>query len=140
MLKRVSTELFHQFLEKKIIEYNSSKVPSFISKKESKKMCYAFEEDSKHLAGISLEYFLGIMHINFLWVDEQLRGKKVGEQLLLLAEDIAIKNECSIIYLETFTFQAPNFYKKYGFEEFGRLENIPEINTDLYFLKKSLKG
>lgn len=136
MIKIVYTQTSHNFFEEKIIEYNANKVSSFISDKSRQKLCYAYEEGFQVLAGMSLEFYWGILHINFLWVDEKSRWEKIGEQFLSLAKDIANKNACSIIYLETYSFQAPDFYKRYGFEEFGRLDNIPNENSTLYFMKK----
>lgn len=66
------------------------------------------------------------MHINYLWVDESMRGKKIGKDLLHFAESLAIDKNCTVIYLETFSFQAPEFYKKYGFEVFGKLDTVPK--------------
>jgi hypothetical protein len=40
-------------------------------------------------------------------------------------------------YLDTFSFQAPEFYKKCGHQEFGTLENFPTGHTR-YFLTKKL--
>ncbi|WP_285017220.1 GNAT family N-acetyltransferase, partial [Lactococcus garvieae] len=118
---------------------NNSVVSAKISKSPSSSVCYCYEKNSKCLAGISLEYYYGIMHINFLWVDKELRGNKIGEQLLLIAEELARKVECSVIHLETFSFQAPEFYKKNGFEEFGKLENILDNKETLYFMKKVME-
>lgn len=138
MIKKMDSDQFHKFLENKIITYNSSKVSRNTNHKPSEHTCYIYEENSKKVAGVSLEYYWGIMYIKFLWVDEKMRGKGIGEELLIFVENLAIKKKCSIMYLETFTFQAPNFYKKFGFEEFGTLKNIPEKGVTLYFMKKYL--
>ncbi|HFK2761790.1 TPA: GNAT family N-acetyltransferase [Enterococcus faecalis] len=140
MFKKVSPELFHQFLENKIIQHNKSKVSVSTNSRYNDRICYAYEKNFKYKAGISIECYWGIMHINYLWVDESLRGKKIGKELLSFAEKLAIDKNCMIIYLETFSFQAPEFYKKNGFEEFGKLNNIPDENSTLYFMKKNLKG
>lgn len=140
MFKKVSPELFHQFLENKIIQHNKTKVSISTNNRYSERVCYAYEENSKYTAGVSLECYWGIMHINYLWVDESMRGKKFGKDLLHFAENLAIDKDCIVIYLETFSFQAPEFYRKYGFETFGKLDNIPEENSTLYFMKKNLKG
>ena len=73
MIKIVYTQTSHNFFEEKIIEYNANKVSSFISDKSRQKLCYAYEEGFQVLAGMSLEFYWGILHINFLWVDEKSR-------------------------------------------------------------------
>ncbi len=40
-------------------------------------------------------------------------------------------------YLDTFSFQAPDFYKKQGYEVFGELRDFPEGHRR-YFLRKQL--
>ncbi|MDG4967168.1 GNAT family N-acetyltransferase [Lactococcus lactis] len=137
MIKKISFDCFHEFLENNIIEYNMSKKP-ILKENSGEKICYAYEKNFEYLAGISLEYYLGFMHINFLWVDEKLRGKRIGESLILVAENLAKEVGCSVIFLETFSFQAPDFYKKNGFEEFGRIENNSNNNDTLYFMKKTI--
>lgn len=139
MIRKTNSEQFHKFLENKIITYNNDKVSSNTNRKPSEHVCYLYEENLETVAGVSLEYYWGIMHINFLWVDEKMRGKGIGEKLITFAENLAIEKNCSIIYFETFTFQAPNFYGKLGFEVFGILENIPEKGVTLYFMKKYLE-
>jgi hypothetical protein len=40
-------------------------------------------------------------------------------------------------YLDTFSFQAPDFYKKLGYEVFGELQDFPH-GHQRYFMKKRL--
>jgi hypothetical protein len=40
-------------------------------------------------------------------------------------------------YLYTFSFQAPHFYRRRGYEEFGRIDGLPPGHTCIW-LKKSL--
>lgn len=88
-----------------------SKKP-ILKENSGEKICYAYEKNFEYLAGISLEYYLGFMHINFLWVDEKLRGKRIGESLILVAENLAKEVGCSVIFLETFLFRLQIFIKK----------------------------
>jgi GNAT superfamily N-acetyltransferase len=72
-----------------------------------------------------------------MWVREDLRGQGFGRQLLEKAETEARQRGAKRAYLDTFSFQAPAFYKKLGYEEFGRLEDFPAGHTR-YFLVKTL--
>lgn len=38
-------------------------------------------------------------------------------------------------YLNTFSFQAPEFYKTMGYKEFGRLDNFPTGHTPTFLTK-----
>ncbi len=75
------------------------------------------------------------MHIDSLWVDEALRGKKWGSSLLRAAEEEGIERGCTIAYTDTFTWQAPKFYEKQGYTLYGKLENFPKGNTLFYYVK-----
>ena len=50
-----------------------------------------------------------------LWVAQDVRGQGVGSELMDGFEQDAIRRGCSLVYLETFTFQAPEFYQKRGY-------------------------
>lgn len=54
-------------------------------------------------------------YIDFLWLDESLRGTGLGRQLLDLACECARSKKCTAVTLFTSDFQAPGFYRKYGF-------------------------
>ena len=62
----------------------------------------------------------------------------LGKRLLTEIEKIAVEEDCTLIHLNTFDFQAKDFYIKYGYEIFGVLEDCPE-NHCRYYLKKKLK-
>jgi ribosomal protein S18 acetylase RimI-like enzyme len=73
-----------------------------------------------------------------LWVDEKHRNKGLGTQLLLKAEVLAGKRGCKYVHLDTFSFQAPEFYRKLGYKRFGALKPFPKGSTR-YFLYKKIK-
>lgn len=84
---------------------------------------------------IGMVYYKG-MHIQLLWVDEVHRFRGLGSKLLNTAEILAKEHSCTIIYLDTFGFQAPNFYPKHGFEVFGVLEKFPKNYDRTFYAKK----
>ncbi len=72
-----------------------------------------------------------------LWVSEAVRGTGVGRGLMERAEAIARKRDCIGCYLDTFSFQSPEFYYRLGYKEFGRIEDFPPGYTR-FWLKKRL--
>ncbi|MDB5318040.1 MAG: putative acetyltransferase [Rhodospirillales bacterium] len=80
--------------------------------------------------------FWGWLFIDWLWLAADLRGKKFGGELLLRAEDIARGRGCKNVYTDTFSFQAPKFWEKNGYKEFGRLDDMPEGHSRIWFRKK----
>lgn len=79
----------------------------------------------------------GWLRIGTLWVDARLRGQGYGRQLMAAAEAEGRQRGCHSAYLDTFSFQAPAFYERCGYEVFGTLEAFPGGHTR-FFMRKSL--
>jgi GNAT superfamily N-acetyltransferase len=77
------------------------------------------------------------LHIDLMWVREDLRGCGYGHRLLALAEDEARQRGAKNAYLDTFSFQAPDFYLQHGYQVFGELQDFP-AGHQRYFLAKQL--
>ena len=80
----------------------------------------------------------GWLELTLLWVPEPLRGRRYGERLLRIAEEVARMQGCRGVFLNTFSFQAHPFYERFGYEVFGELPDHPVGHT-LYFMKKMLQ-
>jgi GNAT superfamily N-acetyltransferase len=80
---------------------------------------------------------LGLLFIDLFYLPPELRKMGVGSDILRRFEDEGRKRGCSAAFLYTISFQAPDFYKKYGWEEFGHIDCKPE-GTRRIFMKKSL--
>jgi GNAT superfamily N-acetyltransferase len=81
--------------------------------------------------------YWGWLHVDLLWVREDLRHLRQGSALLQAAEQAAIERGCCGSHLDTFSFQALGFYLKHGYTVFGELEGIPPGHSQ-YFLRKTL--
>jgi ribosomal protein S18 acetylase RimI-like enzyme len=75
--------------------------------------------------------------IDLIWVKEELRGRGYGHRLLTLAENEARQRGAKNAHLDTFSFQAPSFYKQHGYQVFGELADFPP-GHQRYFLRKQL--
>lgn len=80
----------------------------------------------------------GWLRIDVLWVQENLRGQGFGKQLLAEAEAEGVRRGCQFATLDSFSFQAPELYKKHGYTEFAVLDKIAG-NQTWHFLKKDLR-
>lgn len=78
----------------------------------------------------------GWMHIEILWLSSELRGQGLGKGLIEKAEELARKNGCNGVHLDTFSFQAPDFYTGLGYQVFGKIDDYPNEGQCRYFLKK----
>ena len=90
------------------------------------------------IGGLLGETFWGWLYVEFMWVEEALRGQGYGKKLLATAEREAIARGCTNALLDTFSFQAFEFYQRCGYEVFGTLEDFPTPHKRFY-MRKSLK-
>ena len=77
----------------------------------------------------------GWLYLSLLWVDESLRGQGWGKKLLERFEAEATARDCHSAWVDTYGFQAPGFYEKLGYREFGRLDNFPPGFSRLFYWK-----
>lgn len=126
-----------EFLVDKIVEYNLTKVP--LKQEETfTSLSKVIEIDNEIVGGIvSRMYCWNCLYIDTLWVKEEYRNNGFGKVLLKEIERIAKEKGCYLIHLDTFTFQAKDFYIKYGYEIFGVLDDCPK-GFKRYFLKKNI--
>ncbi len=98
---------------------------------------YVIKENDLIIAGInSCIYNWGILYIDVLFVDEQHRGNNLGSSLLAHVEADARQMGAHLVHLDTFDFQAKDFYLKHGYVVFGTLDNCPEGHKRYYLSKR----
>lgn len=104
----------------------------------AQRLCYAvFGPGDEIVGGV-----IGVVHWNWLYVDlmwlrEDLRGRGDGHRLLALLEEEARQHGATQVYLDTFSFQAPEFYRRHGYRVYGELKDFP-AGHDRLFLTKTL--
>jgi len=94
------------------------------------------DEHAEVVGGLLGAIWGGWLHVAILWVAEPLRGRGYGSQLLEAAERYAVERGCTRAWLTTFSFQAPGFYPKLGYESFGVLEDHPRGHRHHFFQKR----
>jgi GNAT superfamily N-acetyltransferase len=105
-----------------------------------KPLClFVFDPDNAVVGGLIGSTYWNWLYIDLLWVREDLRGHGHGRRLLELAETEAFQRGARSAYLDTFSFQAPDFYMQAGYEVFGELHDFPE-GHQRYFFRKQLEG
>jgi len=77
--------------------------------------------------------------IDFLWVDETVRGSGLGHALMEAAEQEAAKRGCLFALVDTFSFQALPFYQKQGYQQQMSLPDFPENGMQRHYLTKTLR-
>ncbi|MES0047744.1 MULTISPECIES: GNAT family N-acetyltransferase [unclassified Mesorhizobium] len=81
---------------------------------------------------------LGLLFLDMFFLPEKLRGRSYGSQLLMAIEEEAVRRGCKRAVVETSSFQAPQFYRHHGYEEFGKVEFVIPGHARI-FLRKNLQ-
>lgn len=95
-------------------------------------------ENGAVLAGISGYTAWGWLYVQWLWVDDSLRGQNMASRMLQAAEDEAVRRGCHGAYIDTFSPIALKVYQRNGYTPFGVLPDFPKGRTRT-FLAKSLQ-
>lgn len=96
------------------------------------------DDDGRIVGGLIGELKWDWLHVDLLWIDEAHRGKGHGEALVAMAESAAREHGKRGVYLSTMSLQAPDFYPKLGYVEYGRLEDYPVAGHRIHQFAKAL--
>lgn len=75
-------------------------------------------------------------YVNLLWIAKDRQSGGLGTRLMHAAETEAKRRHCTGIWVSTYSFQAPAFYQKLGYEPFGHIENFPKGFVRHFFRKR----
>ncbi|MEM7696838.1 MAG: GNAT family N-acetyltransferase [Verrucomicrobiota bacterium] len=90
------------------------------------------------IAGLTGKTYWNYLDIAFLWVAEAYRNQGRATAIVEAAENEAAKRGCQYVLLDTYSFQALEFYKKLGYEEYGTLDHFTG-NQKRHYLRKGLQ-
>jgi GNAT superfamily N-acetyltransferase len=122
MTKCVPSSEEQEFLEDRLYEFNRDQVGQ-----DDGRLFAFFLRNERHeiVAGISGWTWARACEIRQLWVHPSHRGQGRGRALLDSAEGEARARGCEVILLNTYSFQAPAFYRTCGFELGWQLNDFP---------------
>jgi GNAT superfamily N-acetyltransferase len=104
-----------------LIRYNNEKM----GRQKHRRLAVSLREGNKIVGGIVGEVWTAVLFIQFFWLEQGLRGKNFGTRLIKAIEDEARRIGATRAYVDTMSFQAPGFYRRCGYEEFGSIEGYP---------------
>lgn len=96
---------------------------------------FHIEDNGRIVGGIVAGGLGDTLEVEFLYVDEHYRKKGIGRSLLAHVEQLALQQGLKRILLNTYSFQAPEFYKKLGYTEILKLSPAFDGFTQSYFIK-----
>lgn len=122
------------FIADKIDGYNGSRV----GYDDYKPLNFFLRDENDVIVGGLLAATLWQwLHVDILWLEEKYRNQGIGRKLMLAAEQKAFERGCRFTFLDTWDFQAKEFYLKLGYEVFGELPDFP-VGHSRYFMKKNI--
>ena len=95
-----------------------------------------YDEKGEIIAGLLGGTYWGWLYIDILWVAKAHRKQGLGSKLLAEAEKQALQRGCHHAHVDSMSWQAPDFYKKHGYETIGILPDIPQGNQKHLLMKK----
>ena len=116
--------------------YNLTKVPA-IAPVWTPLEFVAKDKNGAEIGGVlgGIGYWNGL-EIKVLWVKEKYRKRGIGTQILRHTEEIAKEKGAEMSMLDTFDFQAEEFYLKNGYEPIGEIKDFPKGHRRIYFSKR----
>lgn len=105
--------------------------------RRAKKFMVVEKDDAENLiGGVYVYLHPGWAYIDLLWVQETQRKKGMGRRLMARAEDESRKRGSHSAYLWTQDFEAPEFYKKLGYQQVVTFENFIPGHRRYGFMKQ----
>ena len=123
------------YITRQLIKFNHINL-RFKQEPASLRISRCIRNGNEVIGGILAEVYWGVVFIDILWVNEEYRNKGYASALLSDVENTAKENNCNLCHLDTFDFQARDFYEKHGYTVFGVLEDCPEGHNRFYMSKK----
>lgn len=121
-----------QYLEDRIYEFNSSATGIA----DGELLAFFVRERDRIVAGICGNTWGGTCELRQFWVEESRRHCGLGTRLFQAAEREAQRRGCTQIVLTTFSFQAPAFYERHGFEVVATIDDHPRGYRNLLMRKR----
>lgn len=105
-----SSEQDNRYIHQQLRQYNRQFMRDF------KDYSFHIKQDGQIVAGIVAASTMDTLEVEFLFVEEGCRGQGLGRLLLEQAENLARQDGCKRVLLNTYSFQAPGFYRRMGYE------------------------
>ena len=128
-----ATEADHEAVMQKLIAFNA-----LHSSSDYEPYALRLRDDASGevVGGLFGRKYYGWLFVELLFVPELGRRQGLGSRMLAEAEAFARSKGCIGVWLDTFSFQAPDFYPKHGYKRFGVIEDYPKGSTRVFYRKR----
>jgi GNAT superfamily N-acetyltransferase len=101
---------------------------------EFKSYTFRVESDGEVIAGVTAWSMGPDLHVDMLGVEGSHRREGLGSALLAHVEEAGRADGCTTASVDTFSFQAPDFYPRHGYREIFRYP-LTDGTERIYFTK-----
>lgn len=126
---------YREFINSKLKSFNDVFSPHHLKSRKEGYFTYfdiRLQEDLK--GGLVGMIYWNLMEIEDFYISQSHRNKGFGRELLLRAIDIAHEKRLNYVLLRTYSFQAKDFFYKYGFRVVGEITDYPPGES--YYIMK----
>ena len=127
---------FKRYLQGILNEHHETAYPLMEIPKSKRFMIRVINEKDQVVGGAQMWAYWGWADINLLALEQKVRGRGLGRQLMHAIENKAREEGCNRIRVETFGNEL-EFYQRMGYRIVGHLEDYPE-GYSYYWLRKDL--
>ncbi|RAP35476.1 hypothetical protein B1207_12320 [Legionella quinlivanii] len=120
-------------LRRGIIDFNVA----HLGEKAHNCSVFARDENENIIGGATLWVHSDAAYIDILWIEEAFRQQRIGSAIMKVVDDYARKQKLSALFVDTFDFQALDFYLKQGFQLVAEIKAYL-LKHDRYYLRKDL--
>jgi GNAT superfamily N-acetyltransferase len=120
------------FIEDNLVAYNVAAARPY-----DRRPLHVFMHDAQGriIGGITGQTNWEWLYVDCFWLPDDLRGAGWGARLLEAAENEARARGCRRARLFSYSFQAPGFYEKLGYQVFGVLDDYPPGEKQVWLRK-----
>jgi GNAT superfamily N-acetyltransferase len=101
---------------------------------------FARDQHGNVVGGLFAETQFSWLKISVMSVFVPFRSQGIGSELLRVAEGEAAHRGCRYAYVDTMEYQAPQFYRRQGYQAAGELKDWDSHGHTKYLFTKLLTG
>jgi GNAT superfamily N-acetyltransferase len=129
------TPQMRKAIREPLVEFNHSR----LGKPETYRslvLLLSHPESDETVGGLYGTTAFSHLWVDLLFIPQSMRRIGIGRKLMALAEAEAGQRGCHAALLDTFSFQARDFYERLGYSAFGILNDCPPGHRRFYLTKR----
>ena len=94
------------------------------------------DDRGRVIGGLIMQSWWRETYLELLWLSARARKAGLGSLLISEAERRARRRGSRVIHLNTYSFQAPGFYAKQGYQRCGSFSGSPQGESRHFYFKR----